>query len=254
MLKSHEIKAIKSSLEKKGYYIFKNNGKFLIKDINYSLNLIKKKCLSNKNIKEDLKNKYSNPLKIKNYQRHLLGEFGEAQTVRANNLVQIVNPLWCEDYLKLRKYFIYICKFRNLLIGKSLNFGIDKPVGNLYPLTRVQYYPSGGGFMASHKDSRGANVTKNDGIKNYTLLFLMSKKGVDYKTGGGYIIKNNKRIFLDDKADRGDIVIYNGKIEHGVETIDTDLPINDDSKRLKGRFALFCTFYKTKNLAPKNLK
>ena len=255
MLHLNQITKIKTSIRKKGYYILKNDGKFLIKDIITSLNLIKKKCVSKRNIKKDLKNKYSNPLKIKNYQRHLVGEFGETHTLRANNYIQIINPLWCNDNLKLKKYFIYMCKLRNLLIGKNLNFCIDKPVGNLYSLTRVQYYPSGGGFMASHRDSRGSYVVKNAGLKNYIqILLLMSKKGRDFKTGGGFIIKNGKRIIHDDTAESGDIVIYDGKIEHGVETIDKERQLNDDSKILKGRFALLCNFYKAKKTAPRNLK
>ena len=255
MISSSELKKIHNSISKNNFYILRNNGKFSIREIKNSLKIIKNNCLSKKNLNRDLKTIYSDPLKIKNYQRLLLGEFGKTETIRSHNYVQIINPLWAKDIYKIRKYFLFMCKLRNLLMGEDINFCISKPVKNLYSLTRIQYYPSGGGFMASHKDRRGQNVIKKTGMKNYIqILFLMSKKGEDFNSGGGFIVKNNKRIIHDDVANRGDIIIYNGKIEHGVETIDKHLSPNDDNKRLKGRFALLCNFYRTNFLAPKDLK
>ena len=47
-----------------------------------------------------------------------------------------------------------------------------------------------------------------------------SKKG-DFKTGGSYVLdKNNNKIFIEDHAKIGDLVMYNASIPHGVELID----------------------------------
>ena len=61
----------------------------------------------------------------------------------------------------------------------------------------------------------------------------MSKKK-DFKSGGGYVIRNNKQMVHDNFTDQGDIIIYNGNIEHGASTIDSHLPLNNDNKNLKG--------------------
>ena len=246
ILDINQLKKIKKKINHHGYFILRNEGKFSKKDINTSLNIIRRKCLSSKNSKKDLKRFVSNPLDLKNYQRHVIEEFGNPRTIRAHNYTQIINPIWAKDIYKLRKYFVYLCKLRNLLLGKNQNFCVDSPVGTIYSLSRIQYYPSGGGFMATHKDDRGQRVNKKSGLKNYfQILFLMTKKGKDFETGGGYIIKNNKRIIHDDYTDQGDIIIYDGNIEHGVSTIDSYLPLNNDNKRLKGRFVLAVNFYNT---------
>ena len=246
LLDKDQLRKIKKKINHDGYFVLRNEGKFLKKDINISLNLIKRKCLFSKNSKKDFKRLVSNPLDLKNYQRHVIGEFGNPRSVRSHNYTQIINPVWAKDIYKIRKYFVYLCELRNLLCGLDQNFCIYAPVGKIYSMTRVQYYPSGGGFMATHKDDRGEIVSKKSGIENYfQLLFLMSKKGKDFKTGGGYIIKDNKKIIHDEFTDQGDIIIYNGKIEHGVSTIDSHLPLNNDNKKLKGRFVLACNFYNT---------
>ena len=110
--------------------------------------------------------------------------------------------------------------------------------------------------MASHKDLRAENVVKSLKIKKMSyiqVLFFLSKKNTDFKTGGGFIVKNNKRIIHDDHANSGDIIIYNGKVEHGVQTIDQDEVPNDNFKKLRGRFVLLCNFYRSKYTAPKRL-
>ena len=88
------ILKIKKGIRENNYYILKNNGQFSKRKINESLRILKKKCIYKKNSKKDYKNIYSNPLKIKNYQRLVLEEYGEGKTIRAHNFLQINNPLW----------------------------------------------------------------------------------------------------------------------------------------------------------------
>ena len=49
----------------------------------------------------------------------------------------------------------------------------------------------------------------------------MSKKGVDFDTGGFYFRDKNNKIFnIEDKLEIGDSVIFYGSIVHGVEKVD----------------------------------
>ena len=44
----------------------------------------------------------------------------------------------------------------------------------------------------------------------------MTKKNQDYKSGGGFVVKNNKVIDYETIADVGDVLIYNSNTIHGV--------------------------------------
>ena len=44
----------------------------------------------------------------------------------------------------------------------------------------------------------------------------MTKKGKDYKNGGGFVTKNNKIVNYEDIAKIGEKIIYNSKTNHGV--------------------------------------
>ncbi len=78
---------------------------------------------------------------------------------------------------------------------------------------QIVRYPSGGGQLRDHVDSR----------KNQRVVsgIVMSKRGEDYDRGGFYFNKSNtKKINIEDKIDEGDAVIFYGSLVHGVEAID----------------------------------
>ena len=94
---------------------------------------------------------------------------------------------------------------------------------------QIVRYPSGGGQLKEHVDSR----------KNQRVVtgIVMSKRGVDYDTGGFYFkLSKNKNINLEDRIDEGDAVIFYGSIGHGVEVIDPHKKLSWDSD--KGRWFL----------------
>ena len=70
----------------------------------------------------------------------------------------------------------------------------------------------------------------------------MSKKGKDYKNGGGVVTKENKIISYENIAEVGDVVIYNSKTVHGVLDIDSNLFPNRASK--EGRYIALTTLFK----------
>ena len=58
----------------------------------------------------------------------------------------------------------------------------------------------------------------------------MSKRGEDYKTGGAYILNENKeKINIEDSMDIGDIYLVYPTVFHGVEIIDKDKNVDWDS-------------------------
>lgn len=94
---------------------------------------------------------------------------------------------------------------------------------------QIVRYPSGGGQLRDHVDSR----------KNQRVVsgIVMSKRGVDYHKGGFYFNKNkNKKINIENRIDEGDAVIFYGSLVHGVETIDPDKKLSWKSN--KGRWFL----------------
>ena len=249
------INKIKKDLKNKNYSIIKNRNFFNKSKIKKSLNLIRNNCLSKNDSRIDFKSIIKDPKKIPNYQRLLIGEFGKTSSIRSHFYRQIISPLWNRDSFELHKYFLAMCELRNILIGKPKEFCTFRPIDGLYTSSRVQYYPSGGGFMASHKDNRASNISKLSKIKNYIqIIFNMTEKKIDYKSGGAFIINNNKRILVDNFTKPGDILVYNGLVEHGVATIDSEKPLNDDRKLLNGRLVLLANFYSTRFSNPKDLK
>ena len=94
---------------------------------------------------------------------------------------------------------------------------------------QIARYPSGGGELKEHIDSR----------KNQRVVsgIIMSKRGVDYKSGGFYFKKSKSRIInLEDRIDEGDAVIFYGSLAHGVEIIDPHKKLSWESN--KGRWFL----------------
>ena len=55
------------------------------------------------------------------------------------------------------------------------------------------------------------------GMDRYVqLLLMMTKKGVDYHQGGAYIELGGERYMFEGECGIGDIVIYDGSVNHSV--------------------------------------
>ena len=94
---------------------------------------------------------------------------------------------------------------------------------------QIVRYPSGGGELKEHVDSR-----KNQRIVSGVV---MSKRGKDYDTGGFYFkLSKTKNINLEDRIDEGDAVIFYGSLTHGVEVIDPHKKLSWNNN--KGRWFL----------------
>ena len=75
-------------------------------------------------------------------------------------------------------------------------------------------------------------------LKNiFKLLWISLKKKKDYLKGGPYFFIKNKKYFLGKYIKRGDAILYNEKIFHGVDKIKSDNPNH------LGRISLLSTVY-----------
>ncbi len=151
------------------------------------------------------------------------------------------NPLWEEDIYELHKPFRKMIHLRNHLLGKPAEFASDNVEGGLWTAARLQHYPPGGGFMSAHRDELTIDVVKEERMNYLQLLLILSKKGEDYQSGGGFILRDNKFIDIEDQTRLGDIILYDGSTVHGVDTIDPlqVLDLNTSSGRLVGFVTLY---------------
>lgn len=155
------------------------------------------------------------------------------------NVIEIFNPDSDVDLYNLRKSFGKMVNLRNLLLGLSFKKRTFKYKDeNYFTSNRIMYYKSGQGFLGSHYDKKAGTFTKQRFGKYFQIIANISKKGDDYKSGGGIIFFKKKKLYVDNYLNNGDVLIYNEKLKHGVEKV---IPFK---KEKKGRISILVTFYK----------
>ncbi|HED66074.1 MAG TPA: hypothetical protein ENJ09_11035 [Planctomycetes bacterium] len=195
--------------------------------------------------KVDHKCRVSDPRLIPNYQRLMLGEFGDSETQRSFFVRMMYSPLWNEDRWGMHASFRKLIALRNHLYGVESDFCLDGPHGTTYTLSRLHHYPSGGGFLNSHRDEVAAGVPAAAGLHGYIqVLLVLTEKGTDFHSGGGYFVRDGERVHYEDFTRPGDILIYNGRTLHGVSTVDPDAPTDLTSSA--GRYSATVTLYRTR--------
>ncbi|MCR9118309.1 MAG: hypothetical protein NXI22_15345 [bacterium] len=182
-----------------------------------------------------------------NFQKLSIGNAKHGGVNRPRFMRVFYNPIWSDDIFGLRETFIRTAQVRNLLGGHPIDFAIHEVEDSLWTAARIHHFPTGGGFMVSHRDTVLPAMLKESGIDSgyYQPLVLLSQKGVDYHTGGGIIKLGGEIVEYEDYAQQGDIVIYNAVTIHGVNDVDPDKPYRQDS--LDGRMAGLVTVYKDLN-------
>lgn len=162
----------------------------------------------------------------------------------ARFMLTIYAPMNSHDFFGINEWFKTLIMVRDLCAGRPkplFDEDLEKPFFNG---TRLQVYPSGGGFMSSHLDSTATNTfnASGDGLFLQPLL-LITERGIDYERGGAfYENQDSSKVYLEDLAKSGDIVVYDESIKHGVGDVDPQLPLNLESR--KGRIVALSTIYK----------
>lgn len=179
-----------------------------------------------------------------NFQKINLG--GESRTANhddARFFRAFYNPIWAEDVWGLRSAFITLAKTRNKLAGERIDFALDKIEDNgLWTAARFHQYPKGGGFFRRHTDYVVKDVADEKSTRFYQVVLTMSRKGEHFHHGGAFVDIGDKRVCLDDCAEMGDIIVYDGRTVHGVEDIDPKAML--DLETINGRLAGFATLFK----------
>lgn len=158
------------------------------------------------------------------------------------------NPLFAADIFGMRDVFRAAGQVRNLLMGVSLDFALDRIEDGFWTAARVHQYPPGGGFMAMHCEDYIPRIYEQYGFENgyFQPLIVMSRKGAnedcDYETGGGYFCKGPEKLYFEAVCELGDVLVYDTRVMHGVTEIDIGKPFRQTS--VDGRYAGFVTLYR----------
>lgn len=152
------------------------------------------------------------------------------------------NPTWEKDIFGMRQSFQKLIMLRNKIYGVETGYALDKIEENgLFSATRLQQYPSGGGFFSTHRDTTLLDVAEEKNINFFQLILVISEKGKHFQSGGAYLDKNSQRYMLEDQVKTGDVLIYDGSSLHGVEEIDPHQPLK--LAGIEGRIVALASLY-----------
>lgn len=147
-----------------------------------------------------------------------------------------------KNYPSLSLLFGEMLKVRNTLMGVEMDFGSVPERDKFWNACRVHHYPRGGGFMTIHRDEYFPNKLEEQDKPFYQMLVLLSRKNVDFFTGGGVVFnRQGQKIDVETEAGFGTMVLYDGKTPHGVEDVDLDQVI--DFSRTDGRLVAIVNVY-----------
>jgi hypothetical protein len=136
--------------------------------------------------------------------------------------------------------FQLITTLRNQVTGAPADFGRDPVKDGMWNACRIHHYPQGGSFIVGHRDGHFPAILGDRGY--IQILYLISEKGVDFQTGGGFIGDlNGNKIDTETAAGMGALVFFDSRILHGVADVD---PLEDFSlERKTGRLAALANLY-----------
>ncbi len=238
-----DFQAIRKASDQYNLAVIKN---FIpIQEINDCKKIIKNNFLQ---LNDRIRQKGEYHKVMTNYQRLCVG-YGESPAsgeIRNSRLFRILfNPTFEKNIYGMRDIFKKLIVLRNLLYGINEKYCLEEPEGGVFSCSRIHQFPKGGGFLQLHRDKDAETSSKNAGLSTYlNPLIIFDKKGEDFKTGGGIIKYNDEIIFYEDTLEPGDLVIYNGKTEHGVYNIDQEEILN--LKNFNGRSSILASLFKTK--------
>jgi len=149
----------------------------------------------------------------------------------------------CGEYPGLRELFSRMVTLRNDVLGVARDFGSVPARDGFWNACRIHHYPRGGSFMAAHRDTYFPKALESAGHPFLQVMVLLSERGRDFRSGGGYIVDRAGNKIQFEHADcLGTVVAFDGGIVHGVEDVDADEIIDFHSP--SGRLAAFVNLYK----------
>ncbi len=177
-----------------------------------------------------------------NWQKLVIGGANTTGVDRPRCFRTLFNPLLAEDRYGLHDVFRRLASLRNRLQDLPEDYARDRVQDGLWTASRIHQYPTGGGFMAAHRDSVVKQISEDAGRRFHQVVLLMSEFGKDFEAGGGFVDSGDERFAFEEGSRIGDVVVYDGLANHGVSDIDPHrLP---DLYRFGGRLAAFATLYR----------
>lgn len=180
-----------------------------------------------------------------NYQKLSIGTVHGEHRIGAHyaRLLRVLfNPLIAPDIYGLHGIFRRVAAVRNELMGLPPGFACASIDDGFFTASRVQHYPLGGGFLGVHRDLTSEANIAGRARRYFQMAILLSQRGDDFEQGGGFVERDGERVMVENGTQRGDIVLYDGSMPHGVADIDPHRVL--EMNELTGRLAGFVTLYR----------
>ena len=210
------IKKARISLNNKGYYLAKN---FLKEEIyaicrKESISYFNKKTSHKRLLRASLRGDIAAGMKdvlgfTKNKTWHLYRNCSFNWNSANEEIKNILNTSRC------------ISKVRNLLNGKSINYGDAIEKEGYITYTSLSLYPSGGGFLKEHHDGLEYSSDSNKQGKILHFKIELTHYGKDYSEGG-FCIKDKETkemVNLSKISSPTDVIFFDGSQKHVVRKI-----------------------------------
>ncbi len=234
MLNSLEITKLKNDLREKGWFLFKsaetvqlakqarqeyfsNFNQYVLQAKGFSYSELQREPIRKQNISSS--NGVGEP-----YSQALQATYFPEKTLLPS----------------LAEIFRILYTTRNQVTGKPIAYGTNPITDKYWNACRIHHYPSGGGFMMKHRDTHFTKILGD--MDSLQCLFLLSTRGEDFQTGGGFIedLQGN-RIDLEGLGGIGSLFFFDGRIPHGVDDIDRGHIFSFSEK--SGRLAAIANLY-----------
>jgi hypothetical protein len=171
---------------------------------------------------------------------------GSQQEYYVPRALQVIyNALESPDEFEAHSVFDRSIRFRNKLQNLVDTYcSREFPQANeSFTALRFQFYPSGGGFFHRHRDVilERAQSSVFD-AEFFQMVILMNGRGFGYEAGGAFVLNSRGDVIdIESNGIPGDLVIYDGRSEHGVADIDPHLALNFTSNR--GKWSALISLY-----------
>ena len=206
------------------------------------INLLKKKF----NYKKDIRLTGPRNIKQGDYQRLDIGNsyknprfirtiYVNERSKKNEDFFKLVNPV-----IEIRNHVSKAKKLGKIYPeAKSISSSLNPKKYFFCDFVRMIQYPTGGGFLAEHDDH---DKYYCKGVYQALLPLTVKKKGnkkkqlATYESGGLYLNVKNKKYFIDDYIDAGDLLLFDPRISHGINSVDSQKKL--ELEKLNGRLTV----------------
>ena len=196
------------------------------------INLLKKKF----KFKNDIRQTGARRIKQGDYQRLDIGNsyknprfirtiYVNERSKKNKEFFNLIDPI-----IEIRNHVSKIEKIGKIYPNaRSISNTLDSKKYFFCDFVRMIQYPRGGGFLAEH-DDHDKYYCKGvyQALLPLTVKKIPGKKRelATYETGGLYINTKKNKIFIDDYIQAGDLLLFDPKVPHGINSVDSMKKLN----------------------------